>query len=143
MERNFPNCGSANMSLAMWPGTGAGIPSAFGGAIFQILRRFFGTDDIPFTFVSDDFNGVTAANDGNVPPLIPRSFSTPSQAEEEKGQSRIYLGIHWAFDNAAGSAQGRQVGDYVFDNVFQPGRRHGRRAFSKTVVQFGCALRAR
>jgi len=25
-------------------------------------------------------------------------LSTLSQAEEENGQSRIYLGIHWAFD---------------------------------------------
>ncbi len=78
-----------------------------------MLRRFYGTDKIPFTFVSDEFNGVTKDNEGNVRPLMPRSFSTLSQAEEENGQSRIYLGIHWAFDKTEGITQGRQVADYV------------------------------
>jgi hypothetical protein len=94
--------------------------AGFGGALFQTLRRFFGTDRIGFTFVSDEFNGVTKGNDGNVRPYIPRSFSTLSQAEEENGQSRIYLGIHWSFDKTEGIKQGRQVADYVFDHVFRP-----------------------
>jgi hypothetical protein len=57
---------------------------------------------------------------GNVRPLIPRSFTTLSQAEEENGQSRIYLGIHWVFDKTAGIAQGRLVGDHVFKSIFKP-----------------------
>ena len=93
--------------------------AGFGGAVFQILRRFYGTDAIPFTFVSDEFNGVTRDNSGNVRPLIPRSFAALSQAEEENGQSRIYLGIHWSFDKTAGIAQGRSVANYVFANRFQ------------------------
>jgi hypothetical protein len=94
--------------------------AGFGGALFQILRRFYDTDAIPFTFVSDELNGVTTDNKGNVRPLIPRSFSSLSEAEEENGQSRIYLGIHWAFDKTEGISQGRRVADYVFDNVFTP-----------------------
>ena len=85
--------------------------AGFGGALFQTLRRFYGTDHIPFTFVSDEFNGMTVDNEGNVRPLVPRSFATLSQAEEENGQSRIYLGIHWAFDKTEGIAQGRRVGE--------------------------------
>jgi len=54
-----------------------------------------------------------------VRPLIPRSFSSLSEAEEENGQSRIYLGIHWAFDKTDGIAQGQQVADYVYDNAFE------------------------
>lgn len=96
--------------------------AAFGGALFQTLRRFYGTDNIPFTFVSDEFNGVTRDNSGHVRPLSPRSFSTLSQAEEENGQSRIYLGIHWAFDKTEGIAQGRRVADYVFKSAFKPVR---------------------
>jgi hypothetical protein len=94
--------------------------AGFGGALFQTLRRFYGTDDIAFTFVSDEFNGVTTDNEGNVRPFIPRSFANLSQAEEENGQSRIYLGIHWAFDKTQGIAQGRNVANYVFDHAFQP-----------------------
>jgi hypothetical protein len=97
--------------------------AGFGGALFQILRDFYRTDKIAFTFVSDEFNGVTTDHDGNVRPLLPRSFRSLSQAEQENGQSRIYLGIHWAFDKTAGIAQGRRVANYVFKNAFVRERR--------------------
>jgi len=92
--------------------------AGFGGAVFEMLRRFYGTDDIPFTFVSDEYNGVTTDIGGHVRPLLPRSFATLSQAEEENGQSRIYLGIHWSFDKVEGIAQGRKIADYVFGHAF-------------------------
>jgi hypothetical protein len=94
--------------------------AGFGGVLFQTLRRFFGTDDIPFTFVSDELNGVTTDWNGVVRPLAPRSFANLSEAEEENGQSRIYLGIHWAFDKTEGIAQGRRIADLVFDTVLRP-----------------------
>jgi hypothetical protein len=75
-------------------------------------------DQIPFTFVSDEFNGVTRDNAGNVRPYIPRSFNALSAAEEENGRSRIYLGIHWAFDSTEGIAQGRRIADYAFGHAF-------------------------
>jgi membrane-associated phospholipid phosphatase len=97
--------------------------ATIGGALFETLRRFYGTDRIAFSFVSDEFNGETLDNEGNVRPLLPRSFRKLSEAEEENGQSRIYLGIHWSFDKTEGIAQGRRVGSYVFRNAFQPKRR--------------------
>jgi hypothetical protein len=93
--------------------------ATFGSALFQTLRRFYGTDRIRFTFVSDEFNGVTTDNQGNVRPRIPRTFASLSAAEEENGQSRIYLGIHWEFDKAEGMLQGRRVADFVMNNAFQ------------------------
>jgi len=99
--------------------------AGFGGALFEMLRNFYRTDRIPFTFVSDEFNGVTRDNNGVKRPLVQRSFSSLSQAEEENGQSRIYLGIHWSFDKTEGIAQGRRVADYVFKNMLRP-QRHGR-----------------
>src|SRR3989441_11551418 len=92
--------------------------AGFGGALFQILRDFYGTDRIAFTFVSDEFNGETRDNEGHVRPLVPRSFSSLSQAEEENGQSRIYLGIHWAFDKTEAIAQGRRGGDFGVRKAF-------------------------
>jgi len=77
------------------------------------------TDRIRFTFVSDEFNGVTTDNLGNVRPLIPRTFPNLSAAEEENGQSRIYLGIHWEFDKTEGILQGRRIADFVLANAFQ------------------------
>jgi hypothetical protein len=97
--------------------------AGFGGALFQTLRNFYGTDDIAFTFVSDEFNGTTFDSDGVVRPLLPRSFDSLSEAEEENGQSRIYLGIHWAFDKTEGIAQGRRVANYVMMHAFRPLRR--------------------
>jgi PAP2 superfamily len=96
--------------------------AGFGGALFQILRRFYGTDRVSFSFVSDEFNGETLGSDGVVRPFAPRSFATLSQAEEENGQSRIYLGIHWAFDKTEGIRLGRRVADHVFRNAFRPQR---------------------
>jgi hypothetical protein len=96
--------------------------AGFGGALFQVLRRFYLRDDIAFTFVSDEFNGVTLDREGNLRPLMPRQFRSLSEAEEENGQSRIYLGIHWAFDKREGITQGRRVADHVFDHAFQPMR---------------------
>jgi hypothetical protein len=94
--------------------------AGFGGAIFEILRLFYGTDDIEFTFTSDEYNGVTRDNFGNTRPLLPRTFTSLSAAEEENGQSRIYLGIHWSFDKTEGIAQGQRIARYVWENAFKP-----------------------
>ncbi|MFA5984428.1 MAG: hypothetical protein WC782_10470 [Methylococcaceae bacterium] len=94
--------------------------ATFGGALFQSLRNFYGTDKIPFTFVSDEFNGVNKDSQGNVRPLKPRSFDNLSQAEEENGQSRIYLGIHWVFDKTSGITQGNNVANYIFGHALAP-----------------------
>jgi membrane-associated phospholipid phosphatase len=93
--------------------------ATFGGAIFEILRRFYGTDNVTFTFVSDELNGITKDNGGNIRPLRPRTFTSFSQAEEENGQSRIYLGIHWSYDKTGGITQGRQVAEYIFKRAFK------------------------
>jgi membrane-associated phospholipid phosphatase len=97
--------------------------ATFGGALFQVLRKFFGTDRIPFTFTSDEFNGISQDNNGNTRPLSPRSFTTLSQAELENAMSRIYLGIHWRFDVMEGMTLGRSVADCVLTNgLIPPGR---------------------
>jgi hypothetical protein len=100
--------------------------ASFGGALFEMLRNYYRTDRIPFTFVSDELNGVTKGNNGVVRPRAARSFSSLSQAEKENGQSRIYLGIHWAFDSTEGIKQGNLVADYVFKNMLQPHHHHRR-----------------
>jgi hypothetical protein len=68
-----------------YPSGHAGI----GGALFEILRRFYGTDDITFTFVSDEYNGETADGEGIIRPLIPRTFTSLSQAEEERSEPNL------------------------------------------------------
>lgn len=96
--------------------------AVIGGALFQTLRTLYG-DRVPFTFLSDEWNGVTRDNEGWVRPKWPRSYGSLSQAEAEAGQSRIYLGLHWQFDKTAGLAVGHQVADYVFRRgLVRPGQ---------------------
>ncbi|HSF41692.1 MAG TPA: vanadium-dependent haloperoxidase [Thermoanaerobaculia bacterium] len=78
--------------------------STFSSASAKILELFFGTDAIAFTTTSDALPGVE------------RSFDHLSEAAEEAGQSRIYGGIHWQFDNQVGLATGRSLGEHVFFN---------------------------
>src|SRR5262249_53431117 len=69
------------------------------------LAAFFGTDQIRFT--------ATWAG-------VERSFNKFTDAAKEAGKSRIYAGIHWSFDVAAGEQVGRKVGQFVVGHYFQP-----------------------
>src|SRR5205823_14089722 len=88
--------------------------AGFGGALFEMMKDFFGRDQIHFTIVSDEFNTITIDQNGKPRPLLPRSFNSFSQPAEENGQSRIYLGIHWEFDKVQGIKTGDEIGDWVF-----------------------------
>jgi hypothetical protein len=94
--------------------------ATFGGALFTMLADFFGRDDISFTIGSDEFNGVTRDQNGQVRPVVFRSFDSFSQAMRENAESRIYLGIHWQFDADQGIELGTDIGNYVFRNFLRP-----------------------
>jgi hypothetical protein len=111
--------------------------AGFGGALFQILRKFYGRDRLPFTFVSDEYNGITRDNEGNVRPLKPRSFNSLSEAEEENGQSRIYLGIHWAFARAR---EFRRAAKLRITCSTEPSRRCSRRSAGHVKRKRACSL---
>jgi hypothetical protein len=98
--------------------------ATFGGALFRMMADFFGTDNIHFSFMSDEFNGITRDQNGVVRPVVTRSWDSFSQAAEENGQSRIYLGIHWSFDKVEGIEQGTDIADYIFRH-FLRGRYDG------------------
>ena len=79
--------------------------ATFGGALFQTLTDFYGTDNVSFSLTSDELPGVV------------RHYTSFSQAAQENGQSRIYLGIHWQFDKTNGIAVGDAIGNYVFQHI--------------------------
>ena len=94
--------------------------ATFGAAMFRTLADFYGRDDITFSFTSDEFNGMTRDQNGAVRPVVTRTFHSFSQAAEENGQSRIYLGIHWSFDKVMGIQAGNAIADYVVGNLLCP-----------------------
>jgi hypothetical protein len=82
--------------------------STFSGSSSRLLAHFLGTDVIAFDATSDGLPGVT------------RSYTSLAQAAEEAGQSRIYGGIHWQYDNQHGLSSGRALADHAFFNFLQP-----------------------
>ena len=100
--------------------------ATFGGTLFRLMADFYGTDNIHFTLGSDEFNGSTQDQNGMVRPVVYRSFNSFSQAAEENGQSRIYLGIHWSFDKTEGITCGTEIADYMFANLLKPRTNKGR-----------------
>jgi hypothetical protein len=82
--------------------------STFSGAAAEVLASFFGTDKIAFEATSEGMRGVT------------RSFPGFRAAAAEAGQSRIYGGIHWQFDNMDGLAVGRHLAEHVCQRFMVP-----------------------
>ena len=62
--------------------------AGFGGALFQVLRRFYGTDKI-FTFVSDEFNGVTKYNDGNAAAPAAQFFNSIAGRRRKRSEPHL------------------------------------------------------
>lgn len=80
--------------------------STFSSAAAAVLAEFFGDDSQSFSLTADDV-------------AITRMFSSLSSAAEEAGQSRIYGGIHWQFDNQVALESGTSLGLYVSANYLQ------------------------
>ena len=74
------------------------------------LARIFRTDAIPFD--------VTWTGTGGNPDVT-RSYSSFSQLAEEEALSRVYGGIHFAFELNASFESCTKVADYLFDNYMQ------------------------
>jgi hypothetical protein len=92
--------------------------AAFGSAVFQVLRLFYGTDSIQFAFQSDEYNGQTVDSiTGLARPATTRQYGSFTQAENENFLARIYLGVHWRFDQEEGLTMGQNVGTYVYNKM--------------------------
>jgi hypothetical protein len=78
--------------------------SVFAGATAEVLRKFYGTDNISFDIPSQELPGVY------------RSYGSFTQFAREDADSRIYGGIH--IDTAAvdGVQVGTNVGNFVSNN---------------------------
>lgn len=80
--------------------------ATFGAAAFAALAEFYGTDDINFTLTSDELPGVI------------REYESLQEAAAENGRARVYLGIHWDFDDEQGRILGEKIAQWVAANHF-------------------------
>ena len=120
MPLGAPNSNSTGLNFTPGFPTYTSGHATFGGALFRTIQNFYGKDILPFTMVSDEMNGVTTDNHGNVRPFMPRSFLRLSDAATENARSRIYLGIHWQFDADERVRSGYAVGDHVYQTILTP-----------------------
>ena len=102
---------SALLTTPPYP-TYAGNQASVAMAHATIFALFFGRDDIPF---QNTWEGTATTPDGWT-----RSYPNFTAMANETADSRIYAGFHFRFDNAAGQSIGRNVGNYVFQNLMKP-----------------------
>ena len=70
-----------------------------------MLRLFFGRDHFDFDVTSEVLSGTA------------RSFPRFSAAAQEATLSRIFAGQHFRFDLSTGHRLGREIADFVADNL--------------------------
>jgi PEP-CTERM motif-containing protein len=131
---NDPNS-TADDSTPPFPSWTSGH-GTMGSAMFQSLELFFGTNSFAVAAAKngiDPGNGsFTLSSDEYAPDGIAgmtRTYSTFMQTgvmdigtenspEGEIAMSRIYLGVHWMFDQQDGMQLGHSIGSYVFAHDF-------------------------
>jgi hypothetical protein len=103
-----------------YPDYPCALPSGT-GACAEVLRQFFGTDDIPFTRTFNAPSVPLPAPLAALPPkTITRSFTSLSEAEAEAGMARVYGGLHFHEGCVAGAHQGNQIGRFVVQHYLKP-----------------------
>lgn len=89
-----------------YPDYTCGLTNA-SGSVLEVLRRYFETDDIAYTF--------TAA-------AITRSYSSLSQAGDESVDARVFGGMHFRTGCELGLRQGEHVARFVMNHYLKPGK---------------------
>jgi hypothetical protein len=79
----------------------------YGGAAGEVMRLFFGTDNVSMALTSTSLPNVT------------RNYSSFSSAIRDNSISRVYVGYHFRKAAIAGEEQGLKVGRFVYENSFR------------------------
>jgi len=112
-------------STPPYPDYTCGLPTA-SGANTEVLRRFFGTDNVAYSLT------VTLPEMRSAPPpafqagyvlpakTVTRSYATLSQAAAESASARVYAGIHFRSGCKLAVTKGEQVGRFVIQHYLKP-----------------------
>jgi hypothetical protein len=87
-----------------YPDYTCGLPT-IAGASTEAMRRFFGTDEVPYTFTA---SGIT------------RSYARLSDAAQEAADARVYGGIHFRTGCEMGVKMGEKIGRFVNLHALRP-----------------------
>ena len=90
-------------------------PSAHASASYAaryVLERVIGIKHAPFTLMHPGVPGVVLA------------YSSFEDLTDDIDDARVFGGIHFRFDQDAGSWQGRQIGAFVVSRYLRPLRKH-------------------
>jgi hypothetical protein len=78
------------------------------GAVAQVLRDLFGSDDVNFSYVFPPGLGMM------------RSYRSLSQIEKEMEDARVFAGIHFRTTDEHSTELGRKVGTFAVANHLRP-----------------------
>src|SRR4029450_4048090 len=90
-----------------------------GGAGAEVLKQFFGTDEIIFQDCSETLAAGTTCRDAT--PVF-RSSSSFTQAAAENAYSRILIGFHFRKSTEEGTEYGRKIGRRAANLYLRPVR---------------------
>ncbi len=88
-----------------------------GGAAAEVLKQFFGTDNVAFSACSLTLPPGSRCTDPN--PLL-RSYDSFSEAAAENGESRILVGIHFRRAVEEGIQHGQKIGQRTVNLFLRP-----------------------
>ncbi len=91
--------------------------SVEGGAAAQVLRRFFGTDEISFEACSLTLPAGSTCTDASA---VSRSYTSFSEAADENALSRILVGFHFRRACEKGVKHGRRIGNRAVKLFLRP-----------------------
>jgi hypothetical protein len=95
--------------------------ATFGASLFETARGFM-PENTSFTFVSDEYNGITTDPflSTTVRPLVPVRYRNLTAPALENARSRILNGVHWQFDGDEGVKMGTSIAKFARQTLFRP-----------------------
>jgi hypothetical protein len=78
------------------------------GAAAQVLREFFGSDQVKFSYVAPHGLGTM------------RTYASFTQIEEEMEDARVWGGIHFRSTDEESTELGRKIGAYAVASHMRP-----------------------
>ena len=125
------HAGSADDFTPPFPAYTSGH-ATMGGAIFKAVELFYGTNDFavadaaigadPITalymLASNEEGGGDMRNYVRFTQVGPLNVGMENSPEGENGMSRVYLGVHWLFDQQDGIALGNAIAEYAAGHYF-------------------------